>query len=222
MYQLIIFDWDGTLMDSAQKIANCIKAAARELSIDEPSDTQAKNIIGLGLDEAMAVLFPKLNAEQLIKLVEVYKYHYVNGDETEQNLFESVNEGLQKLNEAGALLAVATGKSRRGLDRNFDEIDIKKHFVTTRCGDETRSKPHPLMLLEILDYTAIDPKNSIMIGDTTYDMDMAANAKMHGLGVSYGVHTEQDLRQSNPVEVLDSFTSVVDWLLDGRIEKAYN
>ncbi len=221
MYQLVIFDWDGTVMDSAQKIANCIKAAARDLGIEEPSDVKAKNIIGLGLVQAMTILFPKLNNGQITKLVEVYKYHFVMGDVTEQKLFSGVEQGLQILNDGGALLAVATGKSRTGMDRVFNEIDIKHHFVATRCGDETRSKPHPQMLLELLDYTAIDPKKSIMIGDTTYDMDMAANAGMHGLAVSYGVHAEQDLLKSNPIEVLGSFDAVVDWLLDGRLEKAY-
>jgi len=222
MYQLIIFDWDGTLIDSAQKIANCIKAAARDLKIEEPSDTKAKSIIGLGLVQAMEILFPQLDSKRVNELVETYIYHYVTGDETEQALFANVEEGLQTLNEHGVLLAVATGKSRRGLDRVFNEIEIKHHFIATRCGDETRSKPHPQMLHELLEYTAIDPKKSIMIGDTTYDMDMAANAKMHGLGVSYGVHSEQSLRQSNPVDVVDSFNEVVDWLINDRLQKAYD
>lgn len=222
MYQLVIFDWDGTLMDSAQKIANCIKAAARDLEIEEPSDTKAKSIIGLGLVQAMEILFPNLDSKQTNELVERYKYHYVTGDVTEQALFAGVEEGLQKLNNSGALLAVATGKSRRGLDRIFNQSEIKHNFVATRCGDETRSKPHPQMLYELLEYTAIDPKKSIMVGDTTYDMDMAVNAKMHGLGVSYGVHSEQSLRQSNPVDVVDSFNGVVDWLMNDRLQKAYD
>ncbi|MBX2849041.1 MAG: HAD-IA family hydrolase [Acidiferrobacterales bacterium] len=221
MYKLLIFDWDGTLMDSAQKIANCIKAAARDLSLEEPSDSEAKNIIGLGLDQAMRILFPKLEQRQLSDLVEAYKYHFVIGDETAQGLFEGVAEGLHQLHESGVFLAVATGKSRQGLDRVFGETELKRYFVATRCADETRSKPHPQMLLELLEYTAIDSKNSIMIGDTTYDMDMAKNANMHGLGVSYGVHAGQDLLKSQAVDVVDSFNSVVSWLSNGRLQPAY-
>jgi len=169
----------------------------------------------------MGILFPELTSRRIDEMVEAYKYHFVTGDQTEQALFEGVEDGLQRLNDKGVLLAVATGKSRRGLDRIFDEIDIKHHFVATRCGDETRSKPHPQMLIELLDYTAIAPTDSIMIGDTSYDMEMANNADMHGLGVSYGVHSTKKLLACRPVKVLDSFQAVVGWLLDGRLQKAY-
>ena len=221
MYQLIIFDWDGTIMDSAQKIANCIKAAARDAGVDEPSDQQAKSIIGLGLTEAMRVLFESASDSQIKQIVEAYKYHFVKGDVTEQALFEGVEQGLKVLEAAGAVLAVATGKSRAGLDRIFAETGLKKHFITSRCADETRSKPHPQMLYEILDFTAIDANKVIMVGDTTYDMDMAINANLHGLGVSYGVHSEAMLLESKAVSVQHSFKQVLEWLLDGRIEKAY-
>ena len=221
MYQLIIFDWDGTIMDSAQKIANCIKAAARDAGVDEPSDQQAKSIIGLGLTEAMRVLFESASDSQIKQIVEAYKYHFVKGDVTEQALFEGVEQGLQALEDAGAVLAVATGKSRAGLDRIFAETGLKKYFITSRCADETRSKPHPQMLHEILDFTAIDADKAVMVGDTTYDMDMAVNANMHGLGASYGVHSEAMLLESKAVSVQHSFKQIIAWLLDGRIEKAY-
>ena len=221
MYQLIVFDWDGTLMDSAQKIANCIQASARDLGLPEPSDQQAKSIIGLGLTEAMQHLFDGQSPAIIQQIVEAYKYHYVTGDVTEQKLFEGVEDGLRSLNDAGALLAVATGKSRAGLERVFGQLDVREYFVTTRCADETRSKPHPQMLHEILDYTAIDPARTIMIGDTTFDMDMAAGAGMDGLGAGYGVHSEALLRQANAVDVLHSFNAVLEWLLSERIEKAY-
>ena len=221
MYQLIIFDWDGTIMDSAQKIANCIKAAARDVGVDEPSDQQAKSIIGLGLTEAMRVLFESSTDSQIKQIVEAYKYHFVKGDVTDQALFEGVEQGLQALEDAGAVLAVATGKSRAGLDRIFAETGLKKHFITSRCADETRSKPNPQMLHEILDFTAIDADKTIMVGDTTYDMDMAVNANMYGLGASYGVHSEAMLLESKAVSVQHSFKQIIAWLLDGRIEKAY-
>ena len=221
MYQLVIFDWDGTLMDSAQKIANCIKAAARDVGVEEPSDEKAKSIIGLGLTEAMTVLFDSASASQVERIVEAYKYHFVTGDDTAQGLFDGVEQGLQALEDAGAVLAIATGKSRAGLDRVFSETDLKKHFIVTRCADETRSKPHPQMLHEILDFTAIDASKTIMVGDTTYDMDMARHASMAGLGAAYGVHSETMLLESQAVAVKHTFSQLLEWLLDGRIEKAY-
>lgn len=204
-------------MDSAQKIANCIKASARDLGITEPEDERAKSIIGLGLTEAMQRLFPDLDATGHARLVEAYRYHFVTADETYQGLFHGVEQGLQALNDAGALLAVATGKARVGLQRVFGETDLERHFVATRCADETRSKPHPQMLLELLDLTAIDPTQSLMIGDTTYDMEMASNANVDGLGVTYGVHDEGALRAAKAVDVLDSFSGVIEWLLQDRI-----
>ena len=222
MYQLIIFDWDGTLMDSAQKIANCIKASANQCGLAEPSDQQAKNIIGLGLSEAMAILFPQANEAQLRELVECYKYQFVTADETEQTLFEGVEDGLQKLQDRGAELAIATGKSRAGLDRVFANSDLQKYFITTRCADETQNKPHPQMLYEILDFTSIDPSKVIMVGDTSYDLDMANNAGIAGLGAAYGVHSQSTLLASGALYAASSFADLLEWLLDGRVETAYD
>lgn len=222
MYQLLIFDWDGTLMDSAQKIANCIIASAKDANLTPPTEHAAKSIIGLGLHEAMRQLFPKATEAELKKVVEAYHYHFVKGDVTEQGLFSGVEQGLLALQEQGALLAVATGKSRAGLDRVFTQNDLERHFVVSRCADETRSKPHPQMLAEILDFTSIDPQKAIMVGDTTYDMDMAANAGIAGLGAAYGVHTEQMLRDSKAKEVKHSFDELLEWLLNGRVEKAFS
>ena len=222
MYQLIIFDWDGTLMDSAQKIANCIRASARDIGLTEPSSEQAKNIIGLGLYEAMQKLFPEASELNIKALIDAYRYHFVTGDETEQRLFRGVDQGLKSLTESGALLAVATGKSRVGLDRALAATGLKHYFVVTRCADETRSKPHPQMLNEILDFTAIAPQKIIMVGDTTYDMDMAMNAGVSGLGVSYGVHSATMLSNAQAVSVQASFCDMINWLLDDRLEKAYD
>lgn len=221
MYQLIIFDWDGTLMDSAQKIANCIRAAAREVGVAEPDDREAKKIIGLGLHEAMRILFPELNHDRHVALIEAYRHQFITADETQQGLFHGVEEGLRSLSESGAMLAVATGKARAGLQRVFNEMGLGHFFVASRCADETRSKPHPQMLLELLDYTAIDPQATIMVGDTTYDMDMARNAGVHGLGAAYGVHDEDALRAAHAVDVLHSFSDIHHWLMNGRVIKAY-
>lgn len=221
MYELIIFDWDGTLMDSAQKIANCIQASARDVGLVEPDDQKAKSIIGLGLHEAMQILFEKASDDQLNELVVRYKYHYLTGDVTEQPMFDGVVEGLNALQEAGAVLSIATGKSRAGLDRILNEVQLKDQFIYTRCADEARSKPHPQMLYDILDFTALDPKSCIMVGDTTFDMNMATGANMHGLGVSYGVHSTEQLQQAQAVDVMPSFAHVLQWLLNDRVKKAY-
>jgi phosphoglycolate phosphatase len=222
MYQLIMFDWDGTLMDSAQKIANCLHASAAEVGLPSVSDQKAKSIIGLGLDDAMNALWPNTPAHTVNELVAAYKHHFVNVDTTSQELFSGVVDGLDRLNEAGAFVAVATGKSRVGLQRVLDEYDFHGHFVVTKCADETRSKPHPQMIHEILDFTSIDPKNSIMIGDTTFDMQMAGSANVHGLGVSYGVHSENDIRQAGAIDVVNSFNNVVDWLFDKGVSAAHS
>lgn len=222
MHQLIIFDWDGTLMDSAQKIANCIQAAARDVGLREPSIENAKSIIGLGLYEAMQRLFSVASETDIKGLIEAYRYHFVTVDETEEGLFCGVEQGLQSLAQSGSLLAVATGKSRVGLDRAFAATGLDQYFVITRCADETRSKPHPQMLHEILDFTAIAPQKAIMVGDTTYDMDMAVNAGISGLGVSYGVHSEAMLLNAQAVTVQASFGDMIKWLADDRLEKAYD
>ena len=221
MYQLIIFDWDGTLMDSAAKISNCIRAAAQDVGLTVPSSQEAQQIIGLGLYEAMQRLFPRAKVAQLEDLIAAYKHHFVIGDVTEQRLFDGVPEGLMRIADRGALLAVATGKSRVGLARAFDATGLASHFTYTRCADETRSKPHPQMLEEILDFTAVDPSKAIMIGDTTFDMEMATNAGIDGLAVSYGVHSESDLGATSALDVVPSFNDVMTWLLGGRLQKVF-
>lgn len=221
MYRLVIFDWDGTLMDSAQKIANCIVRSAQDVGVEPPTIEQAKNIIGLGLGEAMQRLFPEQNELTRSKIVEAYKHNFVVADDTEQGLFEGVLDLLKMIEDSGALLAVATGKSRRGLDRILSELELEKQFVVTRCADETRSKPHPQMLHEILDFTAIDPAATVMIGDTSYDMEMASNAGVVPLGVSYGVHQADVLKQAGAVEVVQSVAELSTWLQAGRLQNAY-
>jgi len=221
MYQLVIFDWDGTIMDSAFKIGTCVQESARNVGVPVPSLERAKSIIGLGLFEAMRQLFPDESDTRINGLVDAYKHYYVNVDKTEQRLFDGVQEGLEAIEASGAVLAVATGKSRMGLDRILNKLDMHHHFIATRCADETRSKPHPQMLLELLDFTAIDPHKAIMVGDTTFDLDMAVNAKVAGLGAGYGVHSEKMLFDSKALSVQPNFTAIVEWLLAGRLEAAY-
>lgn len=209
-------------MDSASKIGTCIQASARRAGLPEPSIERAKSIIGLGLFEAMRDLYPNESDVKIAELVEAYKYYFVNVDKTEQRLFDGVASGLQAIENTGAVIAVATGKSRVGLDRILEKVELRHHFIATRCADETRSKPHPQMLLELLDFTAIEPHKAIMVGDTTFDLDMAANANMAGLGAGYGVHTEQMLLNSKALAVQPSFNKIIEWLLDSRLESAYD
>ena len=221
MYQLVVFDWDGTLMDSTLKIANCICDSAEEVGLPRPSIAKAKSIIGLGLVECMNTLFPEASDDHKLKMIERYKFNFVKGDQTQQSLFDGIIEGLERLDRTGVLLAVATGKSRVGLERALALTDTKHRFVVTRCADETRSKPHPQMLNEILDFTAIDASKVIMVGDTSYDLDMASNAGVAGLGVSYGAHDEATLLKSNTTAIVHSPNEMIEWLLEGRVEKAY-
>ena len=221
MYQLVIFDWDGTLMDSAAKISNCMRAAAKQVGLDVPTVDQAKNVIGLGLMEAIAMLFPTANNSQIKALFEAYRYQFIEANDTEQHLFDGVEEGLQQLDQTGVLIAVATGKARAGLDRVLKSTNLEGCFTITRCADETRSKPHPQMLHEILDFTAIEASKAVMVGDTSFDLDMARNADIDGLGVAYGVHSSEVLERSGALDIKHDFDAVIAWLLDNRVQKAF-
>lgn len=222
MYELVIFDWDGTLMDSAAKIVNCLQSSARDVGLPVPDEQSARNIIGLGLHDSMKILFGDISEQQIQQMVEHYRQYFVHTDKTVQALFPGVKQGLAGLDEAGVMLGVATGKARVGLNRVLTTEDMHDLFSVTRCADESRSKPHPQMLLDILEYTAIDADKAIMIGDTTYDMEMAVSAGMAALGVSYGVHETEALIKSGAQQVVDSFDDVMNWLeSDNRLSVAY-
>lgn len=211
-YDLIIFDWDGTLMDSIDKIVRCMTAAAGDIGVADPGTAAIRHIIGLGLTEAMQALYPALDAIQHARLTERYREHFLHRDPTPMPLFPGVDEGLRQLDSQDYLLAVATGKARRGLDRVLDETAMRGLFSATRCADEAYSKPHPKMLEDILEVTGVAPQRALMVGDTTYDMQMAQNAGVAGLGVSYGVHTQDDLMQHGALACLDTFDQVCAWI----------
>jgi phosphoglycolate phosphatase len=211
-FDLIVFDWDGTLMDSEAKIVNCIAAAAADCGLADPGRAASRHIIGLGLQEALRALFPSVPASDRQRVAERYREHFLQHDQTETQLFPGVAAGLEELAEQGYLLAVATGKSRRGLQRVLEETGTEKLFIATRCADETSSKPHPQMLHEILDVTGMTADRAVMVGDTTYDMQMARNAAMAGLAVSYGAHARELLLEHTPMACVDSFADVCAWL----------
>jgi len=211
--ELIIFDWDGTLIDSQANIVQCMQGMIRDLALPEKHDTELSNIIGLGLYEALNTLFPDSPSHDYEKMIDRYRYHFFASDPSLP--FPDVASVLEELSAAGYLLAVATGKGRRGLEKALDNTGFRQWFHTTRCADETRSKPHPQMLEEILDELGVEPQCAVMIGDTEYDLQMANNAGMPSLGVSYGVHERERLLQCEPLMVLDEIKSLLGWL-NGR------
>jgi phosphoglycolate phosphatase len=212
-FPLIIFDWDGTLADSTAVIKRALQRAAADCGYPVPTDQQAAFIIGMALKPAMAHAIPTLREEDVPTLVDRYRHHFLEG-ENEIVLFDGVRDMLADLNDRGHLLAVATGKSRRGLDRAFDTLGLREFFVTSRCADEGFAKPHPGMLHTIYDVTGGDPEASVMIGDTTHDLQLAANARCAAIGVTYGAHTI-DLLQSEPsLALVDSVQHLHAFLKD--------
>ena len=199
--ELIIFDWDGTLFDSVGQIVASLLVAAE--AFDQPLTADAaKSIIGLGLPEVAQVLFPKV-PELHTEILKCYGDHYV--EHSKDDLwFAGVSEMLHDLKNQNIKLAVATGKSRRGLDRVLAQTQSQDLFEITRAASETKSKPDPLMLAEILDYTGISAEQAIMVGDTSYDLEMAQNIAMPRVGVSYGVHDVDVLQRFNPLAIADN------------------
>ena len=191
-YSVVIFDWDGTLMDSTRSIVTAIQGACRDLELRVPTDAQAAWVIGLSLDQALKAAVPDLKKSMEKIFLERYRYHYLLGD-TKLQLFDGVVEMLDDLHARGVTLAVATGKSRVGLNRALDTTALHHRFAATRCADETFGKPHPAMLHELMDELVVDPTQVVMVGDTSHDLNMAANAGVHGLGVTYGAHPEDEL-----------------------------
>jgi phosphoglycolate phosphatase len=209
---LLVFDWDGTLMDSEARIVACIQAAIEDLGLEPREVASIRNIIGLGLHEAINTLYPGSERSLHEGMTERYRYHFLTANPTTSELFAGAEETVRALSEAGYLLAVATGKGRKGLDMVLEETGLGEYFHTTRCADETFSKPHPQMLEEVMDELGAEPGETLMIGDTEYDMQMAVNARTHALAVSYGVHEKERLMKHGPLHCLDDITELNAWL----------
>lgn len=210
-YDLIVFDWDGTLMDSAGMIVGCVQAAARDLALEPPSDERARHIIGLGLVDALRHAMPNLPEARYEDLVERYRHHYLSRDH-ELVLFSGVDAMMQGLAKSGRWLGIATGKSRRGLDRALDHSGLGACFHATRCADECHSKPHPQMLEELMTEFAVAPTRTLMIGDTTHDLLMARNAGVDAVAVSYGAHPRDALLAVEPRGCVHSIVELTAWL----------
>lgn len=214
-YDLIVFDWDGTIVDSTAMIARCIQKAAADLGLAIPTLEQASHVIGLGLADALAQAVPDLDAKRTAEFSERYRFHYF-ACEPDIVLFDGVRELLHAQRQYGSTLAVATGKSRRGLARAFEATGLGGHFAASRCADETHSKPHPAMLLELADELEVAPQRMLMIGDTTHDLAMARAAGAAAIGVTYGAHPRVRLAEHEPVLLADSVAELHAWLTINR------
>ena len=210
-YELIVFDWDGTLMDSAAMIVDSVQAAARDLGLEPPSEDRARHIIGLGLVDALRHALPDLPADHYPELVERYRHHYLSRDH-ELVLFAGAAALVEQLADLGYRLGVATGKSRRGLERALEHSGLGDYFHATRCADECHSKPHPQMIEELMEEFAVLPGQTLMIGDTTHDLLMAQNAGVDAVGVSYGAHPRDALEAVSPRYCAQSVADLAAWL----------
>lgn len=209
-YQLVIFDWDGTLMDSTERIVRCLAAAAQDTGLLRLADDAYRSIIGLGLIEAIQALYPNESMQQVVAMRDHYADHFVVAEKVPNPLFPTVADTLAVLRDGGVTMAVATGKSRRGLDRVWSATGLGHWFAGSRCADETRSKPDPTMLYQLLEQFGVAPEQALMVGDTTFDLEMAERAGIDRVGVLYGAHSAELLRQHRPLALIDRLEQMLE------------
>jgi phosphoglycolate phosphatase len=209
-YRLIVFDWDGTIIDSAVTIAECIRDSARDMGLPVPTVEQASHVIGLGLHDSLRMAVPELQAEQYPQFVAHYRRHFLAREDS-MTLFHGMKEVLRELSKSRTL-AIATGKSRRGLDRALAATGVGPFFSASRCADETNPKPHPAMLLELMDELGFSRNQILMIGDTSHDLEMAKAAEVDSVAVTYGAHPEEGLRACKPLNCFSTVSSLSAWL----------
>ena len=212
-FRFVVFDWDGTLADSTAIIAGALQQACRDIGEPVPADVDARYVIGLGLADALRHVAPTLPRERQPDLIARYRHHYMLRDPAIP-LFTGVREMLGELGAAGVVLGVATGKSRAGLDHALAQHGVGGFFAATRCADEGFAKPHPDMLLRLMDQVGAVPGDTLMIGDTTHDLLLARNAGVAGLAVGYGAHAPAGLAQLQPLATLHSIPDLRAWLRD--------
>jgi phosphoglycolate phosphatase len=216
-YDLLIFDWDGTLADSIGRIVEAMRMAAIQSEMEVRDDQAIKGIIGLGLPEAIRTLYPQISGSELIDFRQRYADCYMAMDSVPSRLFDGVLESMQAFRDEGYRLAVATGKARRGLDRVLKANDWLDWFDITRAADETASKPDPLMLHEIMAHCDVPAQRSLMIGDSSFDLLMARNAGMDSVAVGYGAQSLDSLRSYEPRLAIEEFSELRAWLGERRI-----
>lgn len=215
-FPLLVFDWDGTLVDSIERIVTSLQFASKKTIDSNVSENQARNVIGLGLIEAIEKLHPELDsqqhAEQLNNIADTYRQHYLYDNTVPAPLFTGVNELLDELRDDGYTLAISTGKGRAGLEQSIAEHQVADYFTTTRCAGENKSKPHPEMLHEILQELNFSAAQTLMIGDSEHDLKMASNADIKSIGVTHGVHDAATLEKHNPLICLSKITELSAYL----------
>ncbi|HHJ35605.1 MAG TPA: HAD-IIIA family hydrolase [Gammaproteobacteria bacterium] len=220
-YPLLVFDWDGTLVDSIERIVTSLQFASQKIFDIEVSETQAKDVIGLGLVEAIQKLHPERNAGQdateLDLVADAYRQHYLYDNTVPAPLFPGVKRLLNELRDKGYTLAISTGKSRAGLEQSIDEHDVSDYFATTRCAGENKSKPHPEMLHEIMHQLHFSAAQALMIGDSEHDMKMANNANMRCVGITHGVHDAKTLAEYNPLVCLSDIAELSAYLNHNKL-----
>jgi phosphoglycolate phosphatase len=210
-YDLIVFDWDGTLIDSAGTIVECIQAASREMGLAVPEPERARHVIGLGLHDSLRHAVPDLPRERYRDFAGLYRTHFL-ARENSMSLFSGIPQLLSGLAQRGHLLAVATGKSRAGLNRALHSSGLGAYFCASRCADETDPKPNPAMLLELMQELGVEPRRVLMVGDTSHDLEMARNAGIDAVAVSYGAHPEHALRALGPRACVSRVQELAIWL----------
>src|SRR5690625_5169550 len=215
-YKAVIFDWDGTVMDSTYSITHSIQLASQDLGLPVPSKEEASWIIGLSLETGLYRILPQLDEETMPQFIQRYRHHYFQRD-NDLKLFDGMDELLSELKQQQILLSVATGKNRVGLDRALEATGLGPVFDATRCADETKSKPDPQMLHELMWELDIKPEEALMVGDTTHDIEMAHQAGMDSLAVTYGAHDRDTIEQSDPSAIVTSVAQMRSWLIE-RIE----
>ena len=210
-YELVIFDWDGTLMDSTRLIARSLRAACRDIGVREPTESEALFVIGLNMADTFKLIVPDLDDVGRGRLAERYRHHFL-AREHESGVYDGVPGMLSELHGRGRRLAVATGKARRGLERALDSTGLRSWFEATRCADEGFAKPHPGMLLTLLAMTGVDPSRAVMVGDTTHDLELASNAGVDAIAVTYGAHGEELLATRPAMARCASVAELQEWL----------
>ena len=211
-YKAIIFDWDGTLVDSTARIVDAMQMAIVENAMPVLTDHAIQQIIGLGLPEALKVLWPDITAAQSLQMQKSYVANFSHHSKISVDFFNQAHEIFEQLKQRGYVLAVATGKARRGLDEMLDGMDVRDVFDITRCADETASKPDPKMLQEILNELNITHQQALMVGDTSFDLDMAKNINMDSIGMTHGAHESKILTASGAKALCHDLTDLLDWI----------
>lgn len=212
-FDLIVWDWDGTLADSTGMIAHAIVQAAEHVGLPKLAIQEAKNIIGLGLRESIHALYGDISEDKAEALAKQYRENYYAGEQTIP-LFGGAQDLIAELGRQGFKQAVATGKGRRGLNLALERSGVANHFQATKTADECFSKPHPQMLDELMDLLVVTPERTLMVGDSTYDMQMAKNAGVQSLAVTFGAHESQKLLQYHPKGIFNTFSDLSGWLLN--------